>query len=269
MTKVVSFYSSRGGAGKSASVLFTANMLSEMGHSVLILDLCANGDISNNFGFNRKDFGGRTTVDWIKGDKTIKEVAVKVPNKNIYFVPSVREIQKLHDWAKENVATGRSEILKMKLKAIEGVFDYALLDCHPAQYDFGVRLALCASHNVVVPFQMDGNNRDGAIQAVDVIKDLKIKGFQMEYLVLPVAIKTNNFGKDKKLLKRVYEDMETQGVLNRSEIFIQECDYIKEYTLGYKTFDEIAKQRSTKKVIEQYKKVMKGFLEVGKMEVVK
>ncbi|MDX5880828.1 MULTISPECIES: ParA family protein [unclassified Bacillus cereus group] len=267
MTKVVSFYSSKGGAGKSASVLFTANILSEMGHSVLILDMCANGDMSNNFGYNRKDFAGRTTVDWIKGDKTIKEVAVKVENKNIYFVPSDPEIQKLKEWAKKNVATGRNEILKTKLKAFEGVFDFVLLDCHPAQYDFAVRLSLIASQYALVPFQLDGNNKDGAIQAVDVIKELKNKGFQLEYLVLPIAIKTYNFGKDKRLLKRVYEDMENEGVLNRSEIFIQECDYIKEYTLQYKTFEEIASERSTKKVIEQYKKVMKEFLGMGKVEV--
>lgn len=267
MTKIVSFYSSKGGSGKSSSVLFTANVLSEMGHSVLILDMCSNGDVSNNFGFDRKDFAGRTTLDWITGERSIKEVAVKVEGKNIYFIPSDPAIQTLKDWTVKNISTGRNEILKTKLKSVEGVFDFVLLDLHPAQHDFGVITSLVASQYVIVPFQLDGNNRDGAIQAVNVVKDLKNKGFRLEYLVVPVAIRTFNFGKDKKLLKRVYEDMEKQGVLNRSEQYIQHCDFLGEWTLGYKTFDEILKEKSTKKVMEQYKKIMKEFLEMGKVEV--
>ncbi|MGM2853466.1 ParA family protein, partial [Bacillus cereus group sp. Bce028] len=83
MTKVVSFFSGKCGAGKSASLIFSANALNDMGYSVLVLDMCSNGDVSNNFEFDRESFFGKTTLDWITGDRTIQEVAVKVKDKEI------------------------------------------------------------------------------------------------------------------------------------------------------------------------------------------
>lgn len=267
MTKVVSFFSSKGGAGKTASVLFAANALHDMGYSVLVLDMCSNGDIANNFEFDRESFYGHTTLDWIIGNRTIQEVAVQVRNKDIYFVPSDPKIQTLKDWTIKNIAKGRNEILKRKLEGIEGIFDFVLLDLHPAQLDFASTISLVSSPYVFIPFQLDGNNRDGAKQAAKVVKDLKNKGYKMEYLIVPIAIRTFNFGKDKKLVKKVYKQFEDLGYINLSEEYVTHCDYLGEWTLGFRSFEDILKEKSTKKVLEQYKKIMTQFLEIDKMGV--
>ena len=43
--------------------------------------MCQNGDVSNNFGFNRHDFTGKTSYEWLTTEKTFEEVVVQVPGK--------------------------------------------------------------------------------------------------------------------------------------------------------------------------------------------
>lgn len=258
MAKIVSFFNTKGGVGKTMSCVCTAYTLSEMGHSVLVIDMCANGDISNDFGFDRRSFAGRTTYEWLIGEKKIQEVAVEVPGESIYFIPADDKIGRAEDWINSNVLRGKDEILMKKLEAFQDHFDFILVDCHPDQNDLQAVMSLVASDLVYIPMTSDGNTVEGAFRSAKIVQQLQSEGISCEYVIVPTMVVKNDFGKDKRIIEKIIKKYKADGIENFSNSFVRYNDSIRDWTRKEKTFEEMKKHRVSVKMFKEYKEVVQA-----------
>ncbi|MGM2611503.1 ParA family protein [Bacillus cereus group sp. BceL008] len=265
MSKVISFFNTKGGVGKTMSCVCAAYTLSAMGHSVLVIDMCANGDISNDFGFDRRSFAGKTSFEWLIGEKKIQEVAVEVPGENIHFIPADDKIGRAEDWINRNVLRGKDEILMKKLGALRDHFSYILIDCHPDQNDLQAVMSLVTSDVVYIPMTSDGNTVEGAYRSAKIVKQLQSEGINCEYVIVPTMIVKNDFGKDKRIIERIIKKYKEEGIENFSKTFVRHNDSIRDWTRKEKTFEEMKKHKVSVKMFKEYKEVVQAHV-IGNME---
>ncbi|WP_220775592.1 ParA family protein [Bacillus sp. BML-BC060] len=260
MSQVISYFNTKGGVGKTMSAVCSAYALSELGYSVLVIDMCANGDISHDFGFDRFSFAGNTSYEWLIGEKKISEVAVEVPGTNIHFIPSDDKIGRAEDWIKDNVIRGKDEILARKLEQLKGHFSHILLDCHPDQNDLQSVMSLIASDKIYIPVTTDGNTVGGALRSARIGKQLQKEGLECEYLLVPTMIKTNDFGKDKRVIEKLMKAYEKEGIHNFSDISVPYNGSIGDFTRQEKTFTEMRKHKGTEEMFQSYKEIAEKYL---------
>ncbi|MCU4954486.1 ParA family protein [Bacillus paranthracis] len=266
MGKVISFFSTKGGVAKSVSSVMMSHVLEEMGYSVLLIDLCQNGDVSNTLGFNRKEFPGRNTYDWVTEDKTIQEVIVQVPDKNIFFIPSDNRVDKIEDWIDQNVLRGKDEVLKKKIDPLKGAFDYIICDCHPSQNSMASVMALISSDFVYVMTTLDGNDLDGAVRSVEIVQQLQREGVECDYEILFAKFVTNDFGASYEWLEEAKENFKLNGMTNFSNVNIPFSRIIPQFTAKKKSFEDIKEHQTAGKVVKAYQQVARNLVE---KEVVK
>ncbi|HDR8026461.1 TPA: ParA family protein [Bacillus cereus] len=261
MGKVISMFSVKGGVSKSVSSVMLAHVLEEMGKSVLLIDLCQNGDVSNTLGFNRKDFPGRNTYDWITEGKTIQDVIVQVPNKNIYFIPSDNRIDRVEDWINDNVLRGKDEVLKKKIDPLKGAFDYIICDCHPSQNSMPTVMSLISSDLVYIMTTLDGNDLDGAMRSAGIVKQLQREGVKCDYQVVVSKFVTNDFGRSQEWLEETTERFKSEGITNFSDVTIPFSRIIPQFTGKKKTYNDVKNHQTAGKVVQAYQKLAKNLVE--------
>ncbi|WP_156576989.1 ParA family protein [Bacillus luti] len=262
-TQVISFFNTKGGVGKTMSAVCVAHALSDMDYSVLVIDMCANGDISHDFGFDRKGFAGKTSYEWLIGERKISEVAVEVPNTNIHFIPSDNKIGRIESWVNDNVIRGKDEILARKLEQIKGHFNFVLLDCHPDQNNLPTVMNLLASNQIWIPMTSDGNTIGGAYRSAQIAQQLRREGLNCDYLLVPTMIKTNDFGKDKRVIEKLTKEYKKDDIENVSDIYIPYNASIGDFTRQEKTFKEMLEHKGTSEMFQKYKEVVKKYVVVA------
>ncbi len=261
MGKVISMFSVKGGVSKSVSSVMLAHVLEEMGKSVLLIDLCQNGDVSNTLGFNRREFPNRNTYDWLTEGKTIQDVIVQVPNKNIFFIPSDNRIDRIEDWINDNVLRGKDEVLKKKIDPLKEHFDYIICDLHPSQNSMPTVMSLISSDLVYVMTTLDGNDLDGAERSVGIVKQLQREGVKCEYEVIVSKFVTNDFGRSQEWLEETKERFKLEGITNFSDVNIPFSRIIPQFTGKKKTFEDVKNHQTAGKVVEAYQKIAKSLVE--------
>ncbi|MDA1569862.1 ParA family protein [Bacillus cereus] len=253
MKKVISFFSTKGGVGKTTSCTFLAHELASQGHKVLVLDLCQNGNISKNFGYDPYEFAGRTFYEWFIGEKTIEEVAVE--KGNIVLIPSDEKVEKIEDWVFDTYRIGQDKVLKNKIEPFLEIFDYVLLDTHPTSESWLNTMALCASTFVVIPSSSDGNDFHGARRAAEIVKELQEAGVKLDYTIIHTRIKMNNFGVTERLLETNQGALREVGIDQFAETYISQTEKMAEFTSNKLSYDQFKQHRNAGKIVEQYKKL--------------
>jgi chromosome partitioning protein len=254
MTKIISFFSTKGGSTKSASCVFTAYSLAESGHSVLVLDMCPNGDISNNFGYSRFDFQGKTSYDWLVGQASEEEVIVKTrDDMEVYFIPSGSNLSNLDLWLKQNEKMQPDLYLKKKLKPLLGMVDYILIDTHPDKDCVQTRLSLFASDTVIVPVTPDGNAIQGSQNAVEFLLGMIEYEFIEEFKIMPTSVRTNDFGADEGIMNQLREFFGEDRFL---QTMVRYCSMIPKWTRQEKTYDFLKTHTTGSKLIQDYKNAL-------------
>ncbi|EEL84309.1 Sporulation initiation inhibitor protein soj [Bacillus cereus AH1272] len=254
MKKVISFFSTKGGVGKTTSCTFMAHELASQGFKVLVLDLCQNGNISKNFGYDPYHFAGRTFYEWFIGERSIEEVAVE--KDNIVFIPADEKVEKIESWVFENHRIGQDKVLKKKIEPFREIFDYILIDTHPTSESWLNTMGLVASDFVVIPTSADGNDFLGAKRAAEIVNELKEEGVNIDYSIIHTRIKLNNFGVTERLLEENQRYLKENKIDKFAETYISQTDKMAEFTSNKLTYDKFKKHKNSGKIVTQYKKLI-------------
>lgn len=252
--KVISFYSSKGGCGKTASASMLGYILAEQGKNVLMIDLCQNGDLANNLKYDRTKFDV-TAYDWLIGAEKIGDVVVK-ERENLLFIPSNKS---LNDLEKHFTSEGKmmwEMTLKNKLEAFKDTFDYVLLDCHPKAEEGSTRMAIIASDLVVVPFKADGNEIFAARRSAEMIVKNQVMLPNLNYLLVPTMFNNMHRFKKNNTLKKAKKDFYDNGLTNYYEDKIRMTETFPDLTSTEKTFVDLKKDKYFKKLVEDYERLL-------------
>ena len=146
----------KGGVGKTTTSVSLGGLLAEQGQKVLMLDLDPHGSLTSYFGYDPDSLSASCyqlfqNQDAIDRDTVLGLVAgTSVPGLSL--IPTSPALATV-----ERQMTGQDGMglrIDKAMKAIDGAFDYVILDCPPV---LGVLMinAMAASENLVLPVQTE------------------------------------------------------------------------------------------------------------------
>ena len=168
--KTICIFNQKGGVGKTTTNINLCSYLAMQGKKILTIDIDPQGNTTSGLGFDKKKIG-LSTYDLLTSDisinDTIKECELV---NNLYIIPSKMELAGA-EVELINI-NNRENILKEKLKEVQGNFDYIFIDCPPSLGILTIN-ALTAATSVLTPIQCEFYALEGVGQLVNTIQLVK------------------------------------------------------------------------------------------------
>lgn len=194
--KIITVANNKGGVGKTMQCYQLACYLASLGHKVLAIDFDSQANLSSTLGVNVQ----RTLVpEWLIGDVDVNEIIVPSVgeykfHENLFVIPSSRHMANLakllilsENEVRKNA--GRKErLLKLRLKELDGQFDYIVIDTPPMLGDELI-MSLVASNLILIPTQAQDYSIDGLEELMDtfeIIKETENQG--LEFAIIPSMV---------------------------------------------------------------------------------
>jgi len=179
--ETICIFNQKGGVGKTTTNINLCSYLALQGKKILTIDIDPQGNTTSGLGFDKKKIN-LSIYDLLTSDISIRDTIKECELiNNLYLVPSKMELAGAE--VELINRSNRENILKEKLKEIEGEFDYIFIDCPPSLGILTIN-ALTAANSVLTPIQCEFYALEGVGQLVNTIqlvkknlnKTLEIKG---------------------------------------------------------------------------------------------
>ncbi|HEX2915122.1 MAG TPA: AAA family ATPase [Chloroflexia bacterium] len=181
---VISIAQNKGGTAKTTTTLNLGAGLAAHGKRVLLIDLDPQGNLTSGTGIDLANL--ENSMYQVFTDRNFGLLDVAQKRIGLMVAPAHISMVTLEmDLVNRN---GREWILKRKLDALQGEFDYILIDCPPS-LGLTVTNALAASDYVLLPVQTQAYALYGVPQLMEMINviredlnpDLKILGVLLTF----------------------------------------------------------------------------------------
>jgi chromosome partitioning protein len=163
-TTIVSVINQKGGTGKTTTTINLGSALQKLGKRVLLIDLDPQANLSYSLGITEPE---RTLADVFTGQHSLADILQECGGLQV--APGTNDLVDV-----EISLVGqesREEFLQSMLQETKG-FDYILIDCPPSLSLLTVN-ALTASHEVIIPLQMEVLTLQGLGQILNTVKQIK------------------------------------------------------------------------------------------------
>ncbi len=182
--KTICIFNQKGGVGKTTTNINLCSYLAMQGKKILTIDIDPQGNTTSGLGFDKKKIN-LSIYDLLTSDISIKETIKECELvENLYLVPSTMELAGAE--VELINKSDRENILKQKLKEVEGEFDYIFIDCPPSLGILTIN-ALTAANSVLTPIQCEFYALEGVGQLVNTIQLVKKslnKNLEIEGVIL-------------------------------------------------------------------------------------
>lgn len=199
MATIIAVANQKGGVAKTTTVHTLAEALTDLGRSVLMVDLDPQACLTYATGTDPEGLGS-TIHDVFMGRAPLADVVIHRQDAPD-LVPSSIDLagSEIHLLTK----TGREFVLKRALRDIAGDYDIVLMDCGPSLGILTVN-ALTAADSVLIPFQAETLSDRGVGQLLETIGD--VQGYTNEDLSVLGGVATM-FDSRTRLGKKVLADV--------------------------------------------------------------
>jgi len=175
---VIGVVNQKGGVGKTTTSVNLGAALSQLGKSVLLIDMDAQSNLTTHLGLGAKDDLENpeqaprpefTMYDVLKGNKSVKEIILKrsdhldVAPSSLFLSAADLEL---------GGVVGRELILKRAIAPVKDSYDILIIDCPPALGLLSLN-ALAACDRVVIPVQSEYLALHGVRQLLDTIDQVR------------------------------------------------------------------------------------------------
>ena len=168
--KTICIFNQKGGVGKTTTNINLCSYLAMQGKKILTIDIDPQGNTTSGLGFDKKKIN-LSIYDLLSSDVSIRDTIKECELvNNLYLVPSTMELAGAE--VELISRSNRENILKEKLKEIEGEFDYIFIDCPPSLGILTIN-ALTAANSVLTPIQCEFYALEGVGQLVNTIQLVK------------------------------------------------------------------------------------------------
>jgi chromosome partitioning protein len=174
MAKIFCIANQKGGVGKTTTTVNLAAGLAKVGQRVLMIDLDPQGNATMGSGVDKRQLE-LTVYDVLLEAATIAEARVQSEKLQTagcgYDVLGAN--RELAGAEVELVEVERRERrLKSAIAAVQGEYDFVLIDCPPSLSMLTLN-GLCCAHGVIVPMQCEYFALEGLTDLVNTIKQVK------------------------------------------------------------------------------------------------
>ncbi len=150
----------KGGVGKTTTSINLGAALAGMDKSVLVLDLDPQANATSGLGINPAETSV-STYDVLLKEADIEDAIEPTAVRNLYLLPSTRH---LADATIELVPLlAREQVLRNRLRPLDGLYSYILIDCPPSLGLLTVN-GLAAARYALIPMQCEQYALDGLIE---------------------------------------------------------------------------------------------------------
>jgi len=206
MGSVIAFANQKGGVAKTTTVHSLGDAFTEMGKSVLLIDLDPQACLTYAMGTDPESVEA-TLHDVFAGRTGAKDVLIERGDGPALLPASI-------DLAGAEVhlltKTGREFVLARALKSLIDHYDYLLIDCGPSLGILTIN-GLTAADLVAIPFQCDALSHRGVGQLLETVND--VRAFTNDALGVLGGIATMFDGRTR-LAQQVLVDVENEHGLN-------------------------------------------------------
>ncbi len=217
---IVSITNQKGGVGKSTTAQALAAGLFLKGKKVLLIDLDPQANITNT---TRADDSGATSYEIMKGEATAAEAIIPIDYGDL--IPSSRQLTSID--LELMTTTGKEYRIAEALEAVQGRYDYIILDTPPALGLLTVA-AMTASDTMIIPAQADAYSLQGIGQLQDTIQSVRKytnKNLQIEGILVTRYNKRTILSRD---MRGIIEGIAEQISTKIYQAVIRECIALKE-----------------------------------------
>ncbi len=168
MARIFCVANQKGGVGKTTTTVNLAAGLAQLGQRVLVVDLDPQGNATMGSGIDKRSLT-LSVYDVLIESANIAETRVASPRGGFDVLGANRELAGAEV---ELVGLERREKrLKQALSAVDGEYDFVLIDCPPSLNLLTLN-GLCSAHGVVVPMQCEYFALEGLSDLVNTIKQV-------------------------------------------------------------------------------------------------
>ncbi|KAA3661785.1 MAG: ParA family protein [Chloroflexi bacterium] len=167
MTKIYAVANQKGGVGKTTSVINISAFLAKSGRRVLVVDMDPQANATSGLGYNKYEVE-KSTYDLLLEEASFDEVLVNQPEFRLDILPSHPELAGAE--VELVNAIGREYRLKNALEALNGRYDYILIDCPPSLSLLTVNALTAAINGIIIPVQCEYLALEGLTQLTQSIE---------------------------------------------------------------------------------------------------
>jgi chromosome partitioning protein len=174
MAKIFCVANQKGGVGKTTTTVNLAAGLAKVGQRVLMVDLDPQGNATMGSGVDKRQLE-MTVYDVLLEEATITQARSRSDKllKAGCSYDILGANRELAGAEVEMVSLERRERrLKAALQAVDGEYDFVLIDCPPSLSMLTLN-GLCCAHGVIVPMQCEYFALEGLTDLVNTIKQVK------------------------------------------------------------------------------------------------
>ena len=165
--KTCSCISLSGGQGKTTTIFFTALLLAQRGKRVLAID--ADPQANLTFYLNHEVQPNQPSLlEVLTGQVTPEDGIYPTSYDRLFLLPADRSLFKVSDYLSSS-GTG-AFILKLRLRAVMQLFDYALIDVQPSRSQLCLT-AVGASDAVVIPVEANVKGMNSLMDTLDFLEE--------------------------------------------------------------------------------------------------
>ena len=216
-SKKIMAYSSKGGTGKSTSLLTIAKAFSKRGYKVCLIDCDPQANLSKTV-LKEKIFRDDyiSMADLFKSRLEVDKVrkAIYTVEKNFDIIGSAIALVNSEDLVRSNSMCDQARVLDKIIKSIENEYDLILLDFNPYPSLLTTN-GLIASDFVIIPTTCDEWGADGVAITLSQIYQVQ-EGFgkEIKYKIL-VNMKSRN-NDDMQFEKDIASQLESNEIFKTS-----------------------------------------------------
>lgn len=201
--KVLAFANQKGGVGKTTSAINIAACLAAAERKTLLIDLDPQANATSGLGFSKHDIS-QSIYDVLVNRASLQQV--KLPTK-LSFMDLVPANTQLVGAELELVsAFARERRLATAIEALQGSYEYVLIDCPPSLNLLTIN-ALTSAHGVMVPVQCEYYALEGLTdlaKTIELVKQNLNPRLDIEGIVLTMYDKRNNLARQVENEVRSY-----------------------------------------------------------------
>lgn len=171
MAKIFCVANQKGGVGKTTTAVNLAAGLAQLDQRVLLVDLDPQGNATMGAGINKATLKG-SIYEVLLGMSDVHTARLHSDAGKFDVLPANRELAGAEVEMVE--LDNRERRLKQALAAVDGEYDFVLIDCPPALSMLTLN-GLCAAHGVVIPMQCEYYALEGLSDLVNTIKKVHAK----------------------------------------------------------------------------------------------
>lgn len=161
MTKIYAIVNQKGGVGKTTSVINLCAYIASIGRRVLVVDIDPQANATSGLGIDKNKLT-KSIYNLLLEEASLDEVVYKHAEYKLDVIPSNpalagAEVELVN-------VIGREYRLQRGLMAINGRYDYILIDCPPSLGLLTVNALTAARDGVIIPVQCEYLALEGLTQ---------------------------------------------------------------------------------------------------------